>query len=61
MDLYNAYVWRGSEGVAVIDTLRKTISTKFFARLESVARYDEIKVIVPEPFWNRTIPALYPN
>jgi NADH oxidase (H2O-forming) len=43
---YNAYVVRGSEGVAVIDTVKENFANDFFARLESVARYDEIKVIV---------------
>ena len=43
---YNAYVLRGSEGVAVIDTVKEGFASDFFARLESVARYDEIKVIV---------------
>ena len=43
---YNAYIVRGSEGVAVIDTVKENFSHDFFARLESVARYDEIKVIV---------------
>ncbi len=43
---YNAYVIRGSDGVAVIDTVKEGFAADFFARLESVARYDEIKVIV---------------
>lgn len=43
---YNAYVVRGSEGVAIIDTVKENFADDFFARLESVARYDEIKVIV---------------
>jgi len=43
---YNAYVVWGSEGVAVIDTVKENFADDFFARLESVARYDEIKVIV---------------
>ena len=43
---YNAYVVRGSEGVAVIDTVKENFADDFFARLESVANYDEIKVIV---------------
>ena len=34
---YNAYVVRGSEGVAVIDTVKENYSSDFFARLESVA------------------------
>ncbi|MDD2723284.1 MAG: FprA family A-type flavoprotein [Methylovulum sp.] len=43
---YNAYVVRGSEGVAVVDTVKEAYANDFFTRLESVARYDEIKVIV---------------
>ena len=43
---YNAYVVRGSEGVAIVDTVKESFSGDFFARLESVASYDEIKVIV---------------
>ncbi|NOS75020.1 MAG: FprA family A-type flavoprotein [Methyloglobulus sp.] len=43
---YNAYVVRGREGVAIIDTVKENFADVFFARLETVARYDEIKVIV---------------
>lgn len=43
---YNAYAVRGSEGVAVIDTVKAECAAQFFARLEAVARYDEIRVIV---------------
>ncbi len=43
---YNAYLVRGSEGVAVIDTVKENFADDFFARLETVARYDEISVIV---------------
>lgn len=43
---YNAYAVRGSEGVAVIDTVKAECAEQFFARLEAVARYDEITVIV---------------
>lgn len=43
---YNAYTVRGSEGVAIIDTVKENFAGDFFARLETVARYDEIKVIV---------------
>jgi NADH oxidase (H2O-forming) len=43
---YNSYVVRGSEGVAVIDTVKAECAAQFFARLEAVARYDEIKFIV---------------
>jgi transcription-repair coupling factor (superfamily II helicase) len=43
---YNAYCVRGAKGVAVIDTVKIEFSDEFFARLESVARYDEIRAIV---------------
>jgi len=43
---YNAYVVRGSDGVAVVDTVKENFADDFFTRLESVARYEEIKVIV---------------
>lgn len=43
---YNAYAVRGSEGVAIIDTVKAECADQFFARLEAVVRYDEIKVIV---------------
>jgi flavorubredoxin len=43
---YNAYAVRGSEGVAIIDTVKEEFAEDFFARLEQVVRYDEIKVIV---------------
>lgn len=43
---YNSYVIRGSEGVAVMDTVKKEFSDDFFIRLERVCRYDEIRYIV---------------
>lgn len=43
---YNSYLIRGSDGVAIIDTVKEQFAAEFFLRLESVARYDEIKVIV---------------
>lgn len=43
---YNAYVVRGSEGVAIVDTVKENFADDFFARLETVARYEEITVIV---------------
>jgi flavorubredoxin len=43
---YNAYIVRGSEGVAIIDTVKEGLAADFFSRLESVASYAEIKVIV---------------
>jgi flavorubredoxin len=43
---YNSYVIRGSEGVAVMDTVKKEFSAQFFERLEAVCEYHEIKYIV---------------
>lgn len=43
---YNSYCVRGSAGVAVIDTVKENRAEDFFARLEQVARYDEITAIV---------------
>ena len=43
---YNAYAVRGSEGVAIVDTVKECFADDFFRKLESVARYDEIRVIV---------------
>ncbi len=43
---YNAYCVRGESGVAVIDTVKAEYADTFFERLERVARYDEISVIV---------------
>ena len=43
---YNSYLIKGSEGVAIVDTVKEEFSEEFFSRLESVAEYGEIKVIV---------------
>jgi flavorubredoxin len=43
---YNSYIVRGSEGVAIMDTVKKEFSDDFFRRLESLCEYDEIKYIV---------------
>jgi flavorubredoxin len=43
---YNAYLVRGSDGVAIVDTVKENFSGEFFRRLESVADYSEIRVIV---------------
>jgi flavorubredoxin len=43
---YNAYAVRGSNGVAIIDTVKAECAAQFFTRLEAVTRYDEIKFIV---------------
>ncbi len=43
---YNAFAVRGRDGVAVVDTVKAELTDEFLARLEQVARYDEIRVIV---------------
>lgn len=43
---YNSYCVRGTQGVAIIDTVKASHADEFFARLEQVARYDEITSIV---------------
>ncbi len=43
---YNAYCVRGSAGVAIIDTVKASCADVFFARLEQVAAYHEIRAIV---------------
>ncbi|MDO8990528.1 MAG: FprA family A-type flavoprotein, partial [Sideroxyarcus sp.] len=43
---YNSYCVRGTNGVAVIDTVKASHADEFFTRLEQVARYDEISTIV---------------
>ncbi|MGB0659396.1 MAG: FprA family A-type flavoprotein [Mangrovicoccus sp.] len=43
---YNSYTVRGSEGVAVIDTVKQGFTEEFLTRLEAVASYDEITALV---------------
>ncbi len=43
---YNSYLVRGSEGVAVIDTVKKEFEEQFFDKLEQLCFYDEIKYII---------------
>ena len=43
---YNSYMVKGSEGVAIIDTVKENYSDEFFARLESETEYSDISYIV---------------
>ena len=43
---YNSYLIQGSEGVAIVDTVKEEFAEDFFLRLESVVDYAEIKYIV---------------
>ena len=39
---YNAYTVRGSDGVAVLNTVKAPFTEDFLTKLETVALYDEI-------------------
>lgn len=43
---YNSYLVRGSEGVAVIDTVKQAFTDDFLAKLEATVSYDEITTLV---------------
>lgn len=43
---YNSYLIQGTDGVAIIDTVKEEFSDEFFQRLESVTDYSKIKYIV---------------
>jgi len=43
---YNSYVIKGSEGVMVMDTVKKEFSEDFFKKIEAICDYAEIKYIV---------------
>ncbi len=43
---YNAYLIEGSEGFAVVDTVKEEYADVFFSKLESVTDYSKIKYIV---------------
>ena len=58
---YNAYAVRGADGVAIIDTVKACFAADFFRRIESIARYDEIRAIVlnhMEPDHSGALPEL---
>jgi flavorubredoxin len=58
---YNAYCVRGTDGVAIVDTVKASHAEEFFRRLEQVARYDEITTIVLnhlEPDHSGSLPEL---
>ncbi|MGB1110516.1 MAG: FprA family A-type flavoprotein [Gammaproteobacteria bacterium] len=43
---YNAYAVRGADGVALIDTVKEEFQDDYFARLETIVDYAEIRYIV---------------
>jgi hypothetical protein len=53
---YNAYAVRGSDGVAVVDTVKAEFSDDFFRRLESIAAMTR-SASSSSTTWSRTTPA----
>jgi len=43
---YNAYLVKGEDGVAIIDTVKEQFSEEFFKKIEEITTYDQIKYIV---------------
>lgn len=43
---YNAYAVQGSEGVAIIDTVKQEFASDFFERLEKIVDYKDIQAII---------------
>lgn len=43
---YNSYLVRGSEGVAIVDTVKEEFGAEFFAKIENLCSYEEIKYII---------------
>jgi len=58
---YNSYLVKGSSGVAIIDTAKEEFADEFFANIESLVKYDEIKYIIInhlEPDHSGSLPEL---
>ncbi|WP_304546403.1 FprA family A-type flavoprotein [Sulfurimonas microaerophilic] len=58
---YNAYLLKTSEGVIIFDTVKEEFQEEFFAKVESVCSYSDIKYIVMhhlEPDHSGALPEL---
>jgi len=58
---YNAYLLKTDDGVVIFDTVKKEFEDKFFAKLESICSYDDIKYIIMhhlEPDHSGALPEL---
>jgi flavorubredoxin len=58
---YNAYLLKTSEGVIIFDTVKDEFADEFFAKIESVCKYEEIKYIIMhhlEPDHSGALPEL---
>lgn len=43
---YNAYLVKGNDGVAIIDTVKEQFADEFFRKIEEITSYDQIKYII---------------
>ena len=43
---YNAYLIKTDEGVIIVDTVKKEFQNEFFAHVEALCSYDEIKYVI---------------
>ena len=43
---YNAYLIQTSEGVIIVDTVKKEFQDEFFHHVEALCAYDEIKYVI---------------
>jgi len=58
---YNAYLLKTDEGVVIFDTVKEEFQEEFFAKVESLCSYDEIKYIIMhhlEPDHSGALPTL---
>ncbi len=58
---YNAYLLKTPEGVVIFDTVKEEFQEKFFAKIESLCNYEDIKYIIMhhlEPDHSGALPEL---
>jgi len=58
---YNAYLLKTDDGVVIFDTVKEEFEEEFFAKVESLCSYDEIKYIIMhhlEPDHSGALPTL---
>lgn len=58
---YNSYLLKTSEGVIIFDTVKHEFEDKFFSKIESICKYEDIKYIIMhhlEPDHSGALPTL---
>ncbi len=58
---YNSYLIKGSDGIAIVDTVKEKFAPEFLAKIESVASFHDIRYIILnhlEPDHSGALPAL---